>query len=109
MSAVAWVGYVQRSAPDGENEQTPALTGLPGLIAFLWLLGRFVLRARALLAASPAAGDRWLVLGALGSMADFVVHGLGDNAYFLPDLALAFWLALAVVERVGAASPAGDG
>ena len=39
---------------------------------------------------------RALAVGALGSMADFVAHGLVDNGYFLPDMAVIFWLTLAV-------------
>jgi hypothetical protein len=35
-------------------------------------------------------------VGAFGSMTDFVAHGLVDNSYFLPDMAVIFWLTLAV-------------
>jgi hypothetical protein len=33
-------------------------------------------------------------------MADFVAHGLVDNGYFLPDMAVVFWLTLAVAVTV---------
>jgi O-antigen ligase len=65
--------------------------GLLGLGAFLWLLWRFFVQARRHLA-DPA--QRWIAAGALGCMADTLVHGLIDNSYFLVDLAFIFWLTL---------------
>ncbi len=61
-----------------------------GLLAFGWLLARFL---RAALARGGPLG-----LGALAAMAAALVHGLVDNFYFVPDLAFAFWLLLALVE-----------
>lgn len=73
--------------------------GLLGLAAALWLLWR---AARLVARLSGPANDRWtraVALGAAGSLADFVVHGMLDNSYFLPDLAIVFWLTLALLER----------
>ncbi len=70
--------------------------GLPGLAAFLWLLWTFVRCAWR--RATASLEQRLLALGALGSMADCVVHGLGDNSYFLVDLAFCFWLTLAAAH-----------
>ncbi|HEX8968781.1 MAG TPA: O-antigen ligase family protein [Chloroflexota bacterium] len=70
--------------------------GLPGLAAFIWLLGSFWRSARAALCDSHR---RWLVAGALGAIADMLVHGFIDNSYFLVDLAFVFWLALAVADQ----------
>ena len=58
--------------------------GLLGLVAFVWLLVRFWQNARRSLR-DPAR--RWVVAGALGAMADLLVHGFIDNSYFLVDLA----------------------
>jgi O-antigen ligase len=68
--------------------------GLLGLIAFVWLLVRFWQNARRALQ-DPRA--RWVAAGALGAMADLLVHGFIDNSYFLVDLACVFWLCLALV------------
>jgi O-antigen ligase len=68
--------------------------GLLGLVAFGWLLVCFWQNAR------RSLGDpsrRWIVAGALGAMADLLVHGFIDNSYFLVDLACVFWLSLALV------------
>ena len=65
-----------------------------GLVAFGWLLARFF--RRALRAVREA--DAPLTLGALAAMVAALVHGLVDNFYFVPDLALAFWLLLALIE-----------
>jgi O-antigen ligase len=70
--------------------------GLPGLAAFLWLLARSVNTARQALRDSER---RWLVAGALGSLADMLVHGWIDNSYFLVDLAFVFWLTLALTAE----------
>jgi putative inorganic carbon (hco3(-)) transporter len=65
-----------------------------GLAAFGWLLVRFFRRGLRTLRAGAAP----LVLGALAAMVAALAHGLVDNFYFVPDLALAFWLLLAIVE-----------
>jgi len=65
--------------------------GLLGLIAFGWLVWRFAREAW-----SPRRS--WFVAGAVGAMADLLLHGLIDNSYFLVDLAFVFWLTLALVE-----------
>jgi O-antigen ligase len=81
--------------------------GLPGLVALGWLLWRFVRLAWP--RAQAAIGlplDRALAVGALGSMTDFVAHGLVDNSYFLADMAIVFWLTLAVAAAVGRENPA---
>ena len=72
--------------------------GLPGLVALGWLLWTFW-RLAWTRACAPDVSlvGRALVVGALGSMTDFVVHGFVDNSYFLPDMAIIFWLTLAVV------------
>jgi putative inorganic carbon (HCO3(-)) transporter len=69
--------------------------GVLGLLAFGWLLVRFWRSAR--LALTTRIESRWLVAGAVGAMADLLVHGFIDNSYFLVDLAFVFWLCLALV------------
>jgi O-antigen ligase len=64
--------------------------GLLGLVAFVWLLVRFW-------HVSWARRRTWAAAGALGAMADMLVHGFIDNSYFLVDLAFVFWLCLALV------------
>lgn len=64
-----------------------------GLAAFGWLLARFFAAGRARLT-HPVA------LGALAAMTAALVHGLVDTFYFVPDLALAFWLLIASVETL---------
>lgn len=65
--------------------------GLPGVLAFVWLVLGF---ARQVWRGSR----RWVVLGAAGAMADMLVHGFIDNSYFLVDLAYVFWLSLALAS-----------
>jgi putative inorganic carbon (HCO3(-)) transporter len=72
--------------------------GLPGLVAALWLLAAAFTLAHRLFYTSYDRLTRALAIGAAASLVDFVVHGLIDNSYFLPDLAIVFWLTLALLE-----------
>lgn len=71
-------------------------TGVLGLVAALWLLALFaILGVRAWREASM----EWKgpITAVLLIMLATVIHGEVDNSYFLPDLAVIFWLCLAVV------------
>jgi len=62
-----------------------------GLIAFGWLLARSFRTALGHI-------QHPIMLGALAALTAALVHGLVDNFYFVSDLALAFWLLIALVE-----------
>lgn len=68
--------------------------GLGGIAVLLWLQIAFWGHAWQIYKKSPSP----VVLGLMGSMAVFLGHGLVDNAYFLLDLALAFFLVMGVVQ-----------
>jgi hypothetical protein len=55
-------------------------------------------KRRAWIALAPAAGA--LALGVMGSMVDFLAHGLVDASYFVIDLAFVYFLSFAVVVWV---------
>ena len=74
--------------------------GLPGLIAMGWLLVAYFRRGLAAYRRLPEGMERMLALGLMGSMVNFAAHGLVDNAFFLVDLAFAFMIAVALVQRV---------
>jgi O-antigen ligase len=67
--------------------------GLPGLLAGLWLFGTFINTLRKI---RPSVTAVWLpvVVGLAAALADMLVHGLVDHAFFLVDLAFAFYLLL---------------
>ena len=69
-----------------------------GVVAFVALFARFIRSALTAIRTSRDPSARYLALGALAALAATVVHGLVDNFYFVPDLAFAFWLLLALVE-----------
>lgn len=81
-------------------------TGLLGLIALFWLLGAFttILIRTYRLCASLRQGKvlQRLLLGIAGSIVVTMVHGLVDNSYFVPDLALMFWFFMGVLLVVQA-------
>lgn len=85
--------------------------GPPGVLAFGWLLHEGLRQARQALRAADTARTP-LIFGALAALAASLVHGLVDTFYFWPDLALAFWLLLALIRTAGApelGAPAGAG
>jgi O-antigen ligase len=76
------------------------LTGLPILAALqlsFWRSGLAAWRRWGGLGAEGALTAA-LVAGALGSMANFLVHGLVDNSYFVVDLAFVFCFTLALSQ-----------
>jgi putative inorganic carbon (HCO3(-)) transporter len=69
-----------------------------GWLAFGWLLARFFRAARAQ-ADAPRVWERGLALGGAAAMVAALTHGMVDNFYFVPDLAIAFWLLIALIDR----------
>ncbi|MDB5059035.1 MAG: rane protein of unknown function [Chloroflexi bacterium] len=71
-------------------------TGFLGLVAGLALLVMFAVLG---IRAYRHADATWKgpLLAALVAMTAFVAHGQVDNSYFLPDMAVYFWLCLGIV------------
>ena len=72
--------------------------GLGGILIIIWLLWQFWSGAVTTYRRLPEANSKAILLGLMGSMVAFIVHGLIDNAYFLVDLAYTFFLSLGLVE-----------
>ena len=70
--------------------------GLPGfllLIALFARIGQELIRGW-----RESSGEvRGIYVGIAGALVDTVAHGMVDNSYFLPDLAVLFWLMFAIV------------
>ncbi len=108
--------YLYRSRyilPDAWRE--PDLSHPHNVILDYWIslgiLGLVVLAALQVTfwRSALAAWRRWrstdallaaVAVGAMGSMADFLAHGIVDNSYFVVDLAFVFCLTLALVARL---------
>ncbi len=90
----------ERFASHPHNMLLDALVrfGPLGLVALVWLVWRLWSRCRAL--SASRGRPPWLALGIQAALAAALVHGLVDNFYFVPDLAMWFWLMLGVVERI---------
>lgn len=68
-------------------------TGAVGVVAFIWIqiiFWRDV--AVGIVVRDP------LVLGVAAAMVASLIHGLVDNSYFLPDLAVLFWIMCAIAR-----------
>jgi len=73
-----------------------------GLLAMAWLLWQFFgLSRRVWNQQGPVSRDGALAMGLTAAMGAALTHGLVDNFYFVPDLAFAFWLMLALIETDG--------
>ena len=70
--------------------------GIGGIGLLLWLQNAFWRNAWTVYKKCPSP----LVLGMMGSMAVFLGHGLVDNAYFLLDLALTFFLMVGIMQQL---------
>jgi putative inorganic carbon (hco3(-)) transporter len=73
-----------------------------GVVAFGWLLARWLAHARAALRSSPSGAAAAITHGAIAAMAAALVHGLVDSFYFWPDIAIALWLLVGVGELIRA-------
>jgi O-antigen ligase len=92
-----------------EAWEEPSLSHPHNLVLDFWLslgvfgplvLGCLVVRLAELihgawLRAGPV--ERGLYAGVAGASTDMIVHGLVDNSFFLPDLAVLFWLMVGIV------------
>jgi len=67
--------------------------GILGALAFIWLIGKYLLMALKLFFQSK----NYLVLGLFGAMTVIVVHGLVDVPYFKNDLSAMFFVLLALL------------
>jgi O-antigen ligase len=73
--------------------------GIIGVLVAGWIMVRVILGALALIRRTDARGAA-LARAVLAGMTVVVVHGLVDNSYFLPDLALTFWLFCALLQMM---------
>lgn len=70
--------------------------GLPGLLMLAFVIGAVVWIARQ---GPVAQGDRALWVAAIGALIAGLTHGMLDNGYFLPDIAVVTWLLVALIEH----------
>lgn len=75
-------------------------TALLGLIALVALLVGFAVLAYRFLRRSPETQARVVQIGAVAIVLATLGHGLVDNSIFVPDVAVLFWLALAITANL---------
>ncbi|MCL5962218.1 MAG: O-antigen ligase family protein, partial [Chloroflexi bacterium] len=72
--------------------------GIMGLLSGVWLLVSFFRLSLSLHRRLTEPTLRALTLSAMATITVFVLHGLVDNSYFLPDLAMLFWFCFATIS-----------
>lgn len=70
-----------------------------GMLVFVALIWQFFRRSLRI-ARHDQGEHRLLVIGLAVSMIAALVHGMVDNFYFVPDLAMVFWMQLALVRLI---------
>ncbi|TAK30224.1 MAG: hypothetical protein EPO21_19675 [Chloroflexota bacterium] len=74
--------------------------GILGVISLAWSQAVFWLAGLRLYRHASRHSVRLVALALMASMADFLVHGLVDNSYFLIDLAYVFWLTIGLLAGI---------
>lgn len=76
--------------------------GLAGLLLFIWIIGKYFYVGIKMQSAGQKTRDgpenRYLILGLVCAMVVIVIHGLVDVPYFKNDLAIMFWVFLAMMS-----------
>ncbi|MDO8691684.1 MAG: O-antigen ligase family protein [Dehalococcoidia bacterium] len=75
--------------------------GVLGLASLVWLQLSFWRRGLRLHAALKGRSLQFVALALMASMADYLVHGMLDNSYFLIDMAIVFWFTYGLMEVMG--------
>ncbi|MCK5415861.1 O-antigen ligase family protein [Candidatus Parcubacteria bacterium] len=78
--------------------------GLVGVILFIWIIGKFyyiiyknIQNSKFKIQNLQNNSNRLFLLGLAGSMTVIIIHGLVDVPYFKNDLAIMFWLIIAIL------------
>ncbi|MDD5071300.1 MAG: O-antigen ligase family protein [Patescibacteria group bacterium] len=71
--------------------------GLAGVLLFSWIIGKYLAVSFKLLAVRGNK-DKFVILGLLCAMVVIIAHGLVDVPYFKNDLAVMFWVMVAIVS-----------
>lgn len=69
--------------------------GILGALLFVWIIIKYLTISAQLAKVSP---QKWLVLGLIAMMTAQIVHGLVDAPYFKNDLAVLFWVEIALLS-----------
>jgi len=73
--------------------------GLAGMLLFIWIIGKYLAISFKLLAIRGNR-DKFVILGLLCAMVAIIVHGFVDVPYFKNDLAVIFWVLVAMMSLI---------
>lgn len=71
--------------------------GLAGLLLFIWIISKFFFMGIKNL---KTRKNKYFILGLSGAMVVIAVHGMVDVPYFKNDLAIMFWLIIAMMGMI---------
>lgn len=70
--------------------------GLAGMLLFIWLIGRFIFMNMKILFGSKIYEQKIFSVVLIATVVLIIVHGLVDVPYFKNDLAVMFWIIMAI-------------
>ena len=80
--------------------QITAETGLLGLLAFLWILGRLFKETIKMIRESAAYNMVRILIALLAGTSGFLIHSLSDNHFYSLQLVAYFWVMVGVLVAV---------
>ncbi len=73
--------------------------GLAGMLLFIWIIFKFIFTGIKTIR-NLDAPNRYLIIGLICAMVIIIVHGLVDVPYFKNDLAVMFWVFIAMMSII---------
>ena len=70
--------------------------GLAGTLLFIWIIIKFIYQGIKIIQSSNNT-NKYLGIGLIGAMIVIIVHGIVDVPYFKNDLAIMFWIFIAML------------
>jgi O-antigen ligase len=70
--------------------------GLAGVLIFIWIIGKFIYQGIKIIQNSNNT-NRYLSMGLVSAIIVIIVHGIVDVPYFKNDLAILFWVFIALL------------
>ena len=82
--------------------------GLAGVLLFIWIIGKFLVIGlwdlfgnwKLEIGNLETQKNKFIIIGSLSAMTAIIVHGLVDVPYFKNDLAVMFWLFIAMMSLI---------
>lgn len=80
-------------------------TGIPGLLAFCWLMVACFARAHRRFWGTGDSVQRWLAVAGITAIVGMMAQGLFDTVFYRPQVQFLFWLAISLLVALPGPTP----